>query len=98
MSWLNVTLLALYNLHQDQNYQSREGYFHWRSDICELISRNWVLIWGAQMKKKKTWTGTVSGSLSGHVGLLFESGVQDLAEPVSFSNLKIVVDVIVLFL
>ena len=86
MSWLNVTLLSLYNLHMDDRYEGRQGYFHWRIDICEFISRHWAVIWGVQMKKKKTWTGTVSGSLSGHVGDLFQSGVGDLGEQVKSSK------------
>jgi len=79
MSWLAATLLALYNLHLTQAPSNR-GFYHWRGDVCTVVSSHWLHIFGPGVKKKKTWQGSVSGSLSGNSGSLFESGLPALGE------------------
>ena len=79
ISWLIATLLALYNLHKNGS-ESKDGYFHWRNDICNFVNENWVVLFGSTVKKKKTWPGSVSSSLSGNAGALFESGYEKLRE------------------
>lgn len=41
MPWLNVIVLALYNLREKSSGISRRGYFHWKSDISTFVDRNW---------------------------------------------------------
>ena len=79
ISWLTATTLALYNLHGNGS-DCNDGFFHWRNDICKFVNDNWSEIFGSAVKKKKTWQGSVSSSLSGNAGTLFESGFSQLKE------------------
>jgi len=79
ISWLGATLLSLYHLHIT-NTSSNLGFYHWRNDIALLIATHWSSIFGHAVKKKKTWQGSVSGSLSGNSSTLFESGLSTIGE------------------
>jgi len=79
ISWLGGTLLSLYHLHIT-NTSSNLGFYHWRNDIALLIATHWSSIFGHAVKKKKTWQGSVSGSLSGNSSTLFESGLSTIGE------------------
>ena len=94
VSWLTATLLALYNLHKGGTV-SKEGFFHWRSDICRFVSDNWSSIFGHTVKKKKTWQGSVSSCLSVLLtrlicffkfGLWFEEFQLNLVQIVSYTT------------
>jgi len=74
ISWLGATLLSLYHLHITEA-PSNLGFYHWRTDVARLIATHWSDIFGPAVKKKKTWQGSVSGSLSGNASTLFESGL-----------------------
>lgn len=41
LPWLNVIILALYNLREKSSGISKRGYFHWKSDISSFVDRNW---------------------------------------------------------
>ncbi|XP_059140207.1 cysteine-rich protein 2-binding protein-like [Physella acuta] len=62
ISWHNVVMLALYNLHKMG--QGKCGYFHWKGHICAFIEANWTTFFGHQRKKTTLWMGTVAGTLS----------------------------------
>ncbi|BFY99555.1 hypothetical protein BsWGS_02595 [Bradybaena similaris] len=62
VSWHNVVMLALYNLHKTG--QGRCGYFHYKTHICAFIDRHWNTFFGALRKKTSVWMGTVAGTLS----------------------------------
>ncbi|KAG8223989.1 hypothetical protein J437_LFUL012092, partial [Ladona fulva] len=80
MSWMNIITLALYNLQENSIHSSKYGFFHWKIHICDLIERNWTSLFGRSMKKKKTWIGTVSGTLSHYSPHFFLSGQKILNE------------------
>jgi len=79
ISWLGATLLSLYHLHLTEA-PSNLGFYHWRTDVARLIATHWADIFGPAVKKKKTWQGSVSGSLSGNASTLFESGLCTIGE------------------
>jgi hypothetical protein len=54
VSWLAATLLALYNLHLAKVPDNR-GFYHWRGDVCSVVSQHWQQIFGVGARKKKTW-------------------------------------------
>ncbi|XP_046392882.1 cysteine-rich protein 2-binding protein [Ischnura elegans] len=79
MSWLHVVTLALYNLKENSYDISRSGFFHWKIHISNLIEEHWISIFG-NSKKRKTWIGTVSGTLSQYSPQYFLSGKNILNE------------------
>ncbi|XP_048510637.1 cysteine-rich protein 2-binding protein isoform X2 [Athalia rosae] len=78
MSWLNVIVLTLYNLREKSHGISKRGYFHWKSDISTFVDRNWDYLFKRTFKRKKNWTGTISGTLSHYSGIFFKSGTVEL--------------------
>ncbi|XP_012273471.1 cysteine-rich protein 2-binding protein [Orussus abietinus] len=79
--WLTVIALTLYNLQVKSSGISKQGYFHWKSDISMFIDRNWDYLFRKNVKRKKNWTGTISGTLSHYSGVFFKSGIVELEEP-----------------
>ncbi|XP_067002272.2 cysteine-rich protein 2-binding protein [Anabrus simplex] len=80
LSWINLIVLALYNLHKQAEGISQRGYFHWRIHICSFIEKHWNILCGNSVKKKKNWLGTVSGTLSHYSPTYFRSGFEELRE------------------
>uniref|UniRef100_A0A0B6ZEZ0 N-acetyltransferase domain-containing protein n=1 Tax=Arion vulgaris TaxID=1028688 RepID=A0A0B6ZEZ0_9EUPU len=74
ISWHNVVMLALYNLHKTS--QGRCGYFHWKGHIGNFIDQHWNTFFGYQRKKTTVWMGTVAGTLSIGCPEYFLSGTQ----------------------
>lgn len=80
MPWLNVIVLALFNLREKSSGISKRGYFHWKSDISTFVDRNWDYLFKKTVKRKKNWIGTISGTLSHYSGIFFKSGTTELGE------------------
>ncbi|EFN82271.1 cysteine-rich protein 2-binding protein [Harpegnathos saltator] len=80
MPWLNVIVLTLYNLREKSSGISNRGYFHWKSDISTFVDKNWDTLFKKSVKKRKNWTGTISGTLSHYGGIFFKSGTVELDE------------------
>ncbi|XP_014469775.1 PREDICTED: cysteine-rich protein 2-binding protein isoform X2 [Dinoponera quadriceps] len=80
MPWLNVIVLTLYNLREKSSGISNRGYFHWKSDISTFVDKHWDVLFKKSIKKKKNWTGTISGTLSHYGGIFFKSGTIELKE------------------
>ncbi|XP_015188099.1 PREDICTED: cysteine-rich protein 2-binding protein isoform X1 [Polistes dominula] len=80
MPWLNVIVLTLYNLREKSSGISKKGYFHWKSDISTFVDRNWDNLFKKNVKRKKNWIGTISGTLSHYSGIVFKSGTVELGE------------------
>ncbi|XP_055371862.1 cysteine-rich protein 2-binding protein [Condylostylus longicornis] len=72
--WLIVIVLAIYNLTIQSQGLSHNGYFHWRSHISAWVDKNWKYLFGANIKQRKKWYGTLSGILSAYSPEFFESG------------------------
>ncbi|XP_070133199.1 cysteine-rich protein 2-binding protein isoform X2 [Drosophila bipectinata] len=51
------------------------GFFHWRTHIISFVDKNWNYIFGSNIRRKKQWTGTVSGALSHNNPEYFQSGL-----------------------
>ncbi|KAF4518851.1 hypothetical protein B566_EDAN006702 [Ephemera danica] len=79
MSWLALVVMVLHNLHQQSQTSSRRGYFHWKMHICKFVQDKWKVLFRPTVKRKKTWMGTVSGTLT-HAPGIFQSGLEDLGE------------------
>ncbi|XP_013114167.2 cysteine-rich protein 2-binding protein [Stomoxys calcitrans] len=79
MSWLLVITLTLYNLSIKSKGLSRNGYFHWRTHIVNFIDKNWEYLFDPTVKRRKKWTGSISGALSHNSPQYFTSG-QELFE------------------
>lgn len=69
-----LVVLAIHNLTIQSKGLSHHGYFHWRSHIANYIEKNWNFLIGSDIKKKKKWTGTISGTLSHNNPVMFTSG------------------------
>ncbi|XP_071440011.1 cysteine-rich protein 2-binding protein [Hetaerina americana] len=80
LSWFNVVTLALYNLRENSYGIGRNGFFHWKIHICNLIEENWTSIFGMNATKRKAWIGTVSATLSQYSPQYFLSGKKVLNE------------------
>uniref|UniRef100_A0A1V1G5K8 Putative cysteine-rich protein 7 isoform B n=1 Tax=Reticulitermes speratus TaxID=60591 RepID=A0A1V1G5K8_9NEOP len=80
MPWINLIILTLHNLHHRSEGMSRLGYFHWKMHICSFIERHWNILFGSSVKKKRSWMGTVSGTLSHYSPTYFRSGSEELRE------------------
>ncbi|XP_069672188.1 cysteine-rich protein 2-binding protein [Periplaneta americana] len=80
MPWINLIILALYNLHHRSDGVSRHGYFHWKMHICNFIEQHWNILFGSSVRKKRSWMGTVSGTLSHYSPTYFRSGSEELRE------------------
>ncbi|XP_034236276.1 cysteine-rich protein 2-binding protein [Thrips palmi] len=79
VSWLTVLVLALYNL-QEMQHLSRHGFFHWKLHITDFIDRKWNYIFGGNVRRKRAWHGTVSGTLSHYSPSFFQTGTHVLRE------------------
>lgn len=74
LPWAMLVVLSLHNLTIQSKGLSHHGYFHWRTHISNFIEKNWNYLIGASIKRKKKWTGTISGTLSHNTPTLFTSG------------------------
>ncbi|XP_037816829.1 cysteine-rich protein 2-binding protein [Lucilia sericata] len=74
MPWLLVITMALYNLSIKSKGLSRHGYFHWRTHIVNFIDKNWDYLFDPTIKRRKKWTGSISGALSHNSPKYFTSG------------------------
>ncbi|XP_061388237.1 cysteine-rich protein 2-binding protein [Musca vetustissima] len=74
MPWLLVITLTLYNLSIKSKGLSRHGYFHWRTHIVNFIDKNWDYLFDPTVKRRKKWTGSISGALSHNSPKYFTSG------------------------
>lgn len=69
-----MVVLAIYNLSIRSKGLSYRGFFHWRAHIANFIEKNWNFLIGPDIKKKKKWTGTISGTLSHNSPVMFTAG------------------------
>ena len=70
----------MYNLRRLCPEDARDGFYHWKLHVAAFLERNWVTLFGPQMKKRKTWLGTISGTMSHWSGVIFRSGLVTLKE------------------
>ena len=75
-----LVVMAIHNLSISSKGFSYHGYFHWRTHICNFIEKNWNYLIGSHVKRKKKWTGTISGSLSTNAPAMFTSGLELLKD------------------
>ena len=73
-------MIAIYNLNSSSPEMSREGYFHWKLHVASFLEKNWTCLFGLHVKKRKTWLGTISGTMSHWSGVIFRSGLSTLKE------------------
>ncbi|XP_034666089.1 cysteine-rich protein 2-binding protein [Drosophila subobscura] len=78
--WLMVLTLTLYNLSHKQKGLGHHGFFHWRTHIISFVDRNWHYIFGPNARRRKKWTGSVSGTLSHNSPKYFMSGMEQFNE------------------
>ncbi|XP_075152871.1 ada2a-containing complex component 2 [Haematobia irritans] len=78
--WLLVITLTLYNLSIKSKGLSRNGYFHWRTHIVNFIDKNWDYLFDPTIKRRKKWTGSISGALSHNSPQYFTSGQEIFEE------------------
>ncbi|KAH8273653.1 hypothetical protein KR018_007286 [Drosophila ironensis] len=78
--WLLVISLALYNLSIKQKGLGHHGFFHWRTHIISFVDKNWHHIFGPNVRRRKQWTGSVSGALSHNSPEYFQSGLDVFQE------------------
>ncbi|XP_022230626.2 cysteine-rich protein 2-binding protein [Drosophila obscura] len=78
--WLMVLTLTLYNLSHKQKGLGHHGFFHWRTHIISFVDRNWHYIFGPNTRRRKKWTGSVSGTLSHNSPKYFMSGMEQFNE------------------
>lgn len=75
-----LVVLSLHNLSIQSKGLSHHGYFHWRTHISHFIEKNWNYLIGPTVKRKKKWTGTISGTLSHNTPTLFTPGINVFKE------------------
>ncbi|XP_026844401.1 cysteine-rich protein 2-binding protein [Drosophila persimilis] len=80
MPWLMVLTLTLYNLSHKQKGLGHHGFFHWRTHIISFVERNWNYIFGPNARRRKKWTGSVSGTLSHNSPKYFISAMEQFNE------------------
>ena len=73
-------VLAMYNLKRLSPDDARDGFYHWKLHVAAFLEKNWITLFGPQMKKRKTWLGTISGTMSHWSGVIFRSGLATLKE------------------
>ncbi|XP_068140425.1 LOW QUALITY PROTEIN: cysteine-rich protein 2-binding protein [Drosophila tropicalis] len=73
--WLLVLTLTLYNLSIKQKGLGHHGYFHWRTHIISFVGKHWNYIFGSHVRRRKQWSGSVSGALSHNSPEYFQSGL-----------------------
>ncbi|KAH8249109.1 hypothetical protein KR032_005884 [Drosophila birchii] len=78
--WLLVLTLTLYNLSIKQKGLGHHGFFHWRTHIISFVDKNWNYIFGAHVRRRKQWYGSVSGALSHNSPEYFQSGLDVFQE------------------
>ena len=59
---------------------ARDGFYHWKLHVAAFLEKNWITLFGPQMKKRKTRLGTISGTMSHWSGVIFRSGLATLKE------------------
>ncbi|XP_044746331.1 cysteine-rich protein 2-binding protein [Coccinella septempunctata] len=74
LSWLQVIVLVLYHLNTKSPGLAKKGFFHWKFQIAAFIEKNWEALFTKYVKKKKSWTGTVAGTISHFSKYFFLSG------------------------
>ena len=70
----------MYNLKRLSPEDARDGFYHWKVHVASFLEKNWLTLFGPQMKKRKTWLGTISGTMSHWSGVIFRSGLVTLKE------------------
>ena len=70
----------MYNLKRLSPDVARDGFYHWKLHVAAFLEKNWITLFGPQMKKRKTWLGTISGTMSHWSGFIFRSGLTSLKE------------------
>ena len=70
----------MYNLKRLSPEDARDGFYHWKLHVAAFLEKNWITLFGPQMKKRKTWLGTISGTMSHWSGVIFRSGLVTLKE------------------
>ena len=80
LSFTLALVLAMYNLKRLSPEDARDGFYHWKLHVAAFLEKNWVTLFGPQMKKRKTWLGTISGTMSHWSGVIFRSGLVSLKE------------------
>jgi len=80
VNWLSALVLAMYNLKRLNPDIAREGFYHWKLHVAAFLEKHWLTLFGPQMKKRKTWLGTISGTMSHWSGVIFRSGLVSLKE------------------
>ncbi|XP_017067894.2 LOW QUALITY PROTEIN: cysteine-rich protein 2-binding protein [Drosophila eugracilis] len=78
--WLLVLTLTLHNLSVKQKGLGHHGFFHWRTHIISFVDKNWNFIFGPNVRRRKQWTGSVSGALSHNSPEYFQSGLEVFQE------------------
>ncbi|KAH8391933.1 hypothetical protein KR215_009992, partial [Drosophila sulfurigaster] len=73
--WVLVLTLTLYNLSIKAKGLSHHGFFHWRTHIISFVDKNWNYIFEPRVRRRKQWTGSVSGALSHNSPQYFLSGI-----------------------
>ncbi|KAH8271849.1 hypothetical protein KR044_007923 [Drosophila immigrans] len=73
--WVLVLTLTLYNLSIKSKGLSHHGFFHWRTHIISFVDKNWNYIFEPRVRRRKQWTGSVSGALSHNSPQYFQSGI-----------------------
>ena len=76
----SALVLAIYNLKRLNPDDARDGFYHWKLHVAAFLEKNWITLFGPQMKKRKTWLGTISGTMSHWSGVIFRSGLATLKE------------------
>ena len=70
----------MYNLKRLNPDIARDEFYHWKLHVAAFLEQNWTTLFGPQMKKRKTWLGTISGTMSHWSGVIFRSGLTTLKE------------------
>lgn len=78
MPWLQAILLSMHHLRHKSPGIANNGFFHWRTHLVSFLDKKWSVLFPKDLKRRKNWMGTVSGTLSHFSPCLFTSGVQIL--------------------
>lgn len=78
MPWLQAILLSMHHLRNKSPGIANNGFFHWKTHLVSFLDKKWSVLFPKDLKRRKNWMGTVSGSLSHFSPCLFTSGAQIL--------------------
>nr|XP_023024561.1 cysteine-rich protein 2-binding protein-like [Leptinotarsa decemlineata] len=85
LSWLQAVALVLYHLQTKCPHLASKGFFHWRQHIGKYIETHWEILFSRETKRKKQWTGMVTGTLSRYSDYIFLSGKAALNKPATWT-------------